>query len=214
MRFYVFFTLAALLAVAPDLVAARPTSQGLRGASTLAWAQKGTSENRDLEELERIRLERLRTAGQANQANPLTHGFDLWSTLRSAFSPAANPAGPPTVPESSKDSFFKLPIMQRALQVLAYPRFAKAVVDVQASPNRMNFVYAECAWFVLIFLLRIWRANVLTHWARRLWMRIWTGVLLLVGAVLVIPGLTIGMVYYRALGLLATIFGFNNPFPG
>jgi hypothetical protein len=87
------------------------------------------------------------------------------------------------------------PFFKKSMTLAADPKAAAALHEIADSPKRMELVYLEIGWFLLIFMLRAWRNAKAPKWHQRLWTSLWTMALLWTGVLAFLPWLCFGEAY-------------------
>lgn len=91
-----------------------------------------------------------------------------------------------------------------AAKLIQNPKFTKSLGEITQHPRRKNLLYAMGGWIIFMMLFRAWRLSIPSHWAMKIWTRMWTLGIFMAGASLVIPIAVFGEPY---LSILRTISG-------
>jgi len=109
-------------------------------------------------------------------------------------------------PWSSIHRLLSQPAVQAYLKLFSNPEFTAGINQIIQSPNRMQLLYTEIGWLIFLMVFRSWRTSRFTHWASRLWIRVYCFCGYWAGAVIVIPWILLGQPYAQLIkGIIENI---------
>jgi hypothetical protein len=88
------------------------------------------------------------------------------------------------------------PAFQAYLRFLTDPETLESARRLIVHPNRLNLIYAEIAWVVLLLIFRAWRLGKSARFLGRMWIRTYTMILGFVVGSLVLPYALLGQDFW------------------
>jgi len=128
-----------------------------------------------------------------NQANPMSEDFQ-------AGGPGGVGATAPTGPFAQLQALLQSPMAQKMGSLMTNPEFTRSADAVIQHPNRMMLLYCNIGLVLTMFVFRAWRYSKTNHWARKLWINVYSGIFLWGMVAVVVPRIVLGEPYFTMLG--------------
>ncbi|MCC7441322.1 MAG: hypothetical protein IT285_06805 [Bdellovibrionales bacterium] len=148
-----------------------------------------TGDDALIQNLMQQKLKQQQAYDAINQANPLSEQFDPTK--------GADPNAKGPVAEVQR--LLSNPMVQSMGSVAQSPRVQALAMAVASHPNRSMLLYVEIAVLVAFFIFRSWRQSMAGGWKGRLWVSVYSLVLLWVVAIGVVPIIVLGVPWLQAL---------------
>lgn len=133
-----------------------------------------------------------------NATNPMSESFD----------PAKDPRVAAVLTEARK--YLGGPTSQRLAWMLSDAEFIRAAQEIRAHPNLNGFLGSEAVWFILTWVLRLWRSAATRPGRKgllkRIWIRFWVNALWILGAAVMIPWFVFGEPWRVVLQKIFVVF--------
>lgn len=93
-----------------------------------------------------------------------------------------------------------------AAKLFQNPKFTNSIGEITKHPHRKNLLYVMGGWIIFMMMIRAWRLSIPSHWATKIWTRMWTLAVFMAGASIVIPVAVFGEPYLTILRAISELF--------
>jgi hypothetical protein len=104
------------------------------------------------------------------------------------------------------ETLMNQPVFKTYMRVIANPRVSESMNEILRSGSLKNLLYWQVAILIGFFLYRSWRQSQAQTWRQRIWISLWTGLVYVSVAGVILPSLVLGRPYMLAMsGVIAAI---------
>lgn len=99
-------------------------------------------------------------------------------------------------PFAQLQALLQSPVAQKLGRLATNPEFTAAADRFIRHPDRNKLIYINLGLLLVMLVFRAWRHSKVKHWARRLWVSFYTGVVFWSLIFVAVPRIVIGESYF------------------